>query len=188
MSRRYRIRPAGRARARARWWLPVLVILAAAAVVAVRLGPRWVTPATAEVFFVQYQAGGRSGTLVPVHHPVPRGAAEERLRAALRGLLAGPSPEERRRGFTSEIPAGTGLRGVRVRQGIVTVDLTSTFARGGGSTSMLARVWQVVYTATQLQSASEVQILLDGRRVPTLGGEGVMIGTPLRRPAAAPVF
>jgi spore germination protein GerM len=141
-----------------------------------------------QVFFVRYEGGGHSGTLVPVRHPAKRGEAEERLSSALRDLLAGPTPDERRRGLTSEIPSGTGLRGVRVGQGIVTVDLTSAFGRGGGSTSMLARVWQVVYTASQLPGTPDVQILLDGRRVPALGGEGVMIGTPLRRPHAIPVF
>ncbi|TMI83734.1 MAG: hypothetical protein E6H04_02370 [Bacillati bacterium ANGP1] len=67
-----------------------------------------------------------------------------------------------------------------------TVNLSETYARGGGSTSMLARVWQVVYTATQFADAPEVQILVDGRRVEALGGEGVMIGSPLRRRATPP--
>lgn len=183
----YRLRAAGRRKAGGRW-LPVLAVLAVAAVIAVRFGPRWVSPATAEVYFVQYAPGGHSGTLVPIRRPVLRGGVEARLGGALRDLLAGPSEAERREGFTTEIPAGTMLREVRVRQGLVTVDLTSVFARGGGSTSMLARVWQVVYTASQQPSAPAVQILLDGRRVPSLGGEGVIIDEPLRRPAAVPVF
>jgi spore germination protein GerM len=53
---------------------------------------------------------------------------------------------------------------------------------------MLARVWQVVYTATDIRGVLAVQITLDGRRVQALGGEGVPIGAPLRRPATAPTF
>ncbi len=163
----------------------MLVLVVAAAIVAVRLGHRWT--GSAEVFFVHYEAG-HSGTLVPVRHAVPPGGAEERLSAALRDLLAGPSADEHSRGLVSEIPSGTALRSVQIRQGIVTVDLTSAFGSGGGGTSMLARVWQVVYTASQLQEATQVLILLDGHRVQALGGEGVVIGAPLRRPAAFPTF
>lgn len=170
------------------WWLAVLVLAVAAAVASGRIGQRWVGTEAAEVFFVRYGGAGGSGTLVPVRHAVPRGDPEMRLSGALRDLFAGPSPEEQRRGLVSEIPAGTTLHGVQVRQGVVTVDLTSAFGRGGGSTSMLARVWQVVYTASQLRSAPEVQILLDGRRVETIGGEGIVIGMPLRRQTAPPAF
>jgi spore germination protein GerM len=161
-------------------------VLVAAAVVAARLGR---PPAgSVEVFLVRYDATGRTGTLVPMRRPAASGGAGAPLEAALRDLLAGPTAEERRRGIVSEIPPGTALRGVSVRRGVATVDLTSAFASGGGSTSMQARVWQVVYTGTQFPAASEVQILLDGRRVESLGGEGVLIGEPLRRPATPPTF
>lgn len=177
---------AGRGRRRGARWLPVLVLLVAAAVVAARLIQT--RPATAEVFFVRYGAGGHSGTLVPVRRPVPSRGGDERLGTALRALLAGPSVEERRQGLVTEVPPGTHLRSVQVRGEGVVVDLTSAFGGGGGSASMLARVWQVVYTASQLRGVPEVQILLDGRHVQALGGEGVVIGTPLRRPAAVPTF
>lgn len=111
-----------------------------------------------------------------------------RVEEALRALLAGPTPEERGHGISSEIPAGTALRGVQIQRGVAAVDLTSAFSRGGGSSSMLARVWQVVYTATEVRGVSAVQITLDGRRVQALGGEGIPIGTPLHRPAAVPTF
>jgi len=162
------------------------VLLVAAAVIGARLIQR--QPAMVDVFFVRYDAGGHAGTLVPVRRRVPPGGADGRLRTALRALLAGPSPEERQRGLVTEIPPGTDLHDVRVHGKGVVVDLTPAFGGGGGSTSMVARVWQVVYTASQVRGIPEVQILLDGRRVRTLGGEGVVIGTPLRRPPSVPTF
>lgn len=173
-------------RSRALVWA-VALLAVAAAVVAVRLlGPR--PASTVQVFFVEYGPSGRVGSLVAVRRPVASGSPEARLVAALEALLLGPSPEERRRGLVSEIPVGTTLRGVRVEGGVAIVDLSRAFGGGGGSTSMLARVWQVVYTATQVPGVTAVQILLDGRRVQTLGGEGLLIGTPLRRPATVPTF
>src|SRR5579885_3683583 len=145
-------------------------------------------PAAVDVFFVRYDPATHAGTLVRVRRAAGSGGTSALLRFALRDLIAGPTPEEQRRGITSEIPRGTALRSVRIQGGVATVDLTAPFASGGGSTSMQARLWQVVYTGTQFRQASEVQILLDGPLVPAPGGEGLMIGAPLRRPASPPTF
>ncbi len=143
-----------------------------------------------EVYFVHFDAVRHKGSLVAVRRPAPRGPIEGRLRAALHALLAGPrvGGEGAAQDLATEIPPGTTLLGVQVNGRIVTVNLSKTYAAGGGSTSMLARVWQVVYTATQFPEAPEVQVLVDGRRVEGLGGEGVVIGAPLRRPLVPPSF
>ena len=168
-------------------WLLLTVVLLIGLVIFIRLfaHPR---VAGVDVYFIHFDPVRHTGSLAAVRRPAPPGPLEARLTAAMEALLAGPSADERRAGIASEIPAGTGLRGVRVGPGMVTVDLTSTFGRGGGSTSMLARVWQVVYTATQSPEVPAVQIILDGRRVEALGGEGVMIGSPLERRAVPPSF
>ena len=172
---------------RRRWW-PVLLVVLAAAVLAVRWYSR--APAEVDAYFVHFDDAHHTGALVSVRRPGPGRDASlrNRLEAALRALLAGPSPAERRQGMTSEIPAGTVLRSVRVDGTTLTVDLSSDFARGGGSTSMLARLSQVVYTATQFAQIPQVQLLLDGQRVQALGGEGLLIEDPLRRSATPPTF
>ena len=167
-------------------WFVAVAAVATLAVLALRLLPPGAR--SVEVFFVRYDAAGRSGTLVPARRTAPPGGTSARLESALRALLAGPTPDEQHQGIRSEIPEGTALRGVQIRRGVASVDLSSAFAQGGGSNSMLARVWQVVYTATDVGGVSAVQITLDGRQVQALGGEGVAIGAPLRRPAAFPAF
>lgn len=168
-------------------WLLLAVVLLAGLVIFMRwfAHPR---AAGVEAYFIRYDPAHHTGSLVAVRRPARAGGLEARLTVAMEALLAGPSPQERGAGMTSEVPTGTGLRGVRVEPRMVVVDLTSTFARGGGSTSMLARVWQIVYTATQSPGVPAVQIILDGRRVEALGGEGVMIGSPLERRAVPPSF
>jgi len=179
------------------WWVLAVVVAAAAVVAVSRLGhapgplrhPQPRPPAAGlAVYFVRYADSGGEGTLVSVRRPATGQSADARVTAALRALLAGPSPDERRQGLVSEVPVDTTLRSVVLRDGVVTVDLTPAFAQGGGSASMLARVWQLVYTATQVPEARAVQITLDGRRVPALGGEGLMVDRPLERPASVPTF
>ena len=191
-------RRGGRRRGRpALAWLVVIAALVAVAVVAGRtfrpsLPGRAPTPAPArtdvQVFFVRTEPGGRAQTLGAVHRRVVVGRAQALAASALRALLDGPSRAERSRGLTSEIPPGTTLRGVTIGGGLATVDLGVAFAQGGGSSSILARVWQVVYTASQFPDVSSVQLLIGGRRVDTLGGEGLLIGAPMRRPATVPTF
>lgn len=89
--------------------------------------------------------------------------------AALRALLTAPVPE----GLSTEIPAGTALRGVRTEAGTAIVDLSRSFESGGGSLSMQLRVAQVVFTATGYGDVDRVTITLDGQPVDGIGGEGV---------------
>jgi len=165
------------------WALLALVVLGIAGAIASQWMAAHRRPAGIEVYFV-VRGTGRVGSLVPVRRPAPDGPPEVRLRAALRALLDGPHDAR----LHTEIPEGTALLGVTVRDGVVTVDVSTTFASGGGSTSMLGRVWQVVYTASQFPDAPAVQILINGRRVEALGGEGILIGAPLRRPDTPPSF
>lgn len=92
--------------------------------------------------------------------------------AALTELLAGPAAAD---GMTSAVPGGTRLLGVAVADGVATVDLSGEFGSGGGSLSMLLRVGQVVYTATQFPTVQRVAFRIDGTPVSVLGGEGLLL-------------
>lgn len=121
----------------------------------------------------------RGEKLGAAHRRVPHTAAV--ASAALRELLKGPTALERRAGLGTAVPAGTGLRGVRLASGTATVDLTRRFESGGGSLSMTLRVAQVVATLTQFPTVKRVRFLLDGRAVQAIGGEGVIVVPPRTR-------
>ena len=109
------------------------------------------------------------------------------LRAALEELLSGPTVDETAAGLFTIVPIGTELRDLNLADGLATVDLSSEFESGGGSLSMVARVGQVVFTATQFENVDRVEFWLDGEPVEAIGGEGVMVDEPLSRARRRPL-
>ncbi len=110
------------------------------------------------------------------HAATPRVAT-----AAIEALLAGPTRAERASGFDSAIPDGTRLLGVSIKDGVATIDLTSEYQSGGGSTSMQVRLGQVVYTLTQFPTVKKVSFRLDGTPVNVFSSEGIVLSHPVGR-------
>lgn len=81
---------------------------------------------------------------------------------AIRQLLAGPTAAEVKRGVRTYVPKGTRLRGVTVANGVANVDLTLPFVKGRDASSLLARLSQIVHTATGPEGATKVQLLIMG--------------------------
>lgn len=103
--------------------------------------------------------------------------ADATLQAAFKSLLAGPKDAS----VSSEIPKGTKLRSLSVKNQVVYVDLSAEFISGGGSNSMIGRLGQVIYTATSLKPDTQVWISVEGKRLELLGGEGLEVAQPSTR-------
>jgi spore germination protein GerM len=116
-------------------------------------------------------------TLVPQPIRVASIRASQPLEAAFQSLLAGPTEGT----DSTTIPKGTKLLGLKSENDEVHVNLSEDFTKGGGSTSMMGRVGQVVYTATTLNPKAKVYIDVDGKPLDVLGGEGVELQQPLTR-------
>ena len=81
----------------------------------------------------------------------------------LTALFAEPTSPNAEAGWTTAIPPGTKLLGYNTGQdNVMTIDLSSEFASGGGSLGMQLRVAQVVYTATQFENVDAVRITIEG--------------------------
>ena len=109
------------------------------------------------------------------------------LTIAVQNLLsAKPSGD-----LSSTIPKGTKLLSLQVRSDGVHVDLSPEFRSGGGSTSMIYRVAQVIYTSTSLDPNQKVFISVGGQPIDNnhpLGGEGLILQQPTTRDRFAADF
>jgi spore germination protein GerM len=169
-----------------------VLLVAAAGIVLVVVGPQWygadqssgraAATATEQVatrriratlFFVS-EDGAR---LVPIEREVPYGdGLLEQARRIVEAEI-GPAPAP----LLSALPAGTKLRAVYVsEQGEAFVDFSRELvaAHPGGSLNELLTVYSVVDALTaNLPAVHAVQLLVDGREVDTLAGH-----VDLRRP------
>jgi germination protein M len=119
--------------------------------------------------------------LVPVLREVPKTVAVGA--ASMRALLEGPNDAElgARPAMFTTIPEGTRFLGLRIDDGIATVNLSREFEAGGGSASVLGRLAQVVYTLTQFPTVEGVRFELDGVPVTNFSGQGVVLSEPVDR-------
>jgi spore germination protein GerM len=115
------------------------------------------------------------------------GSPQQVLTIAIQKLLSAKPNED----LSSTIPKGTKLLGLQIRADGVHVDLSPEFRSGGGSTSMIYRVAQVIYTASSLDPNQKVFISVGGQSIDNnhpLGGEGLILRQPTTRSQFAADF
>ena len=86
--------------------------------------------------------------------------------------------------LTTTIPRQTRLLDLRTSEDGIYVDLSQEFSQGGGSSSMIYRVAQVLYTATSIDPQASVFLSIEGKPLDEeypLGGEGLLLEYPLTR-------
>ncbi len=130
---------------------------------------------TPNVYWLQPR--GQSVDLVPQPVQIAATQPNQVLESAFQALLEGPTEGT----DSTTIPQGTKLLGLKMEKDEVHVNLSDDFTTGGGTTSMIGRIGQVVYTATTLDPKAKVYIEIDGEQLDVLGGEGVELEQPLTR-------
>jgi spore germination protein GerM len=96
-------------------------------------------------------------------------------------MLQGPTESEEKQGLTSLIPEGVRIQSVRVTGNTAVISFNENFMFNSyGVEGYIAQLRQIVWTATEFPNVSDVQILIDGRRVDFLG-ESIRINRPLGR-------
>jgi spore germination protein GerM len=137
--------------------------------------PKPTTEAEARVYWLR--STGKKLELSPVKIAVEGGNPSSELKTLVERLLKGPANSD----VTSSIPEGTKLNSLKVARDGVHVDLSKSFTKGGGSTSMQGRLGQVIYTASSLNPSEPVWISVEGEPLTVLGGEGLEVSQPMTR-------
>lgn len=110
------------------------------------------------------------------------------LKNTLNLLLLGPNQKEEKKGISSVFWANTKLKSAYIKGDIAYLDFNSEIETGVGISMLQARLYQVVYTATQFPEVQRVKILINGKEQKTFSAEGLSISRPLKRLNKQPGF
>ncbi len=98
---------------------------------------------------------------------------------AMQALLGGPNPSEVNAGLGTAIPAGTTMRGLEIRGGVATINLSPQFLTPGPLDSQSARLAQIVYTLTGYPNVNRVAIQVS--KLPLTNYAGLDLSSPVDR-------
>lgn len=129
-----------------------------------------------QVYFVKTY-GESEFKIQPVRRKIYKN--ENSLRIAMAELLKGPTSNEEKLGYFSEIPKKTRLIEIKETPERVIINLSNDFEIGGGSAAMTTRLEQLIYTVLDSVDKKPVYLELNGEEAKYIGGEGVMVPQPL---------
>lgn len=161
----------------------IIILILVFVVVAVGLGIAYkssrVTPENlVSIYFVKLVDKDKT-EIAPVTRQVPKNI--KRLNFALTELLKGPSLEEQKNGYFTEIPYNTAVLGIQENEDKIIVNLSKDFEINGGSASMTTRLKQFNYTVLEVIQDKPVYLELSGKKAEYIGGEGVEVSQPLKK-------
>jgi spore germination protein GerM len=131
------------------------------------------------IYFMQATSSGSDLTPIKVNRKLA--VSDSPLLDSLNALLAGPTTAEKNRGLINCIPSGSKVIRVQVIEKTAYINFNEDFQYNTlGREGFTAQIKQIVWTATEFSTVDDVQILIEGNRVDFIG-EGIMIGSPLRR-------
>lgn len=134
----------------------------------------------ARVYWLQSNQNKLTLVAKPAPSNTSSSTAQQVLTTAITKLLTAQPSDN----LTSTIPKGTKLRSLQIKPDGIHIDLSREFSTGGGSTSMIYRVAQTIYTATSLDPNQKVFLSVEGQSIDKehpLGGEGLILRQPITR-------
>jgi spore germination protein GerM len=134
---------------------------------------------TSRIYYIRVT---EDGTIYP--HQVERMVSyvDSPMTQTLNALLNGPTTEELNIGLLNLIPENTQLISAAVEDGVAYLNFNESFRFNPmGVEGFVAQLQQIIYSTTEFPTVERVQILIEGKQVDYLGGEGIYIGDPIGR-------
>ncbi len=131
-----------------------------------------------KIYFLRLNETTEKLYLASVNRKVSK---KDKVRDAIRSLIAGPTKYESGKGYVSAVPSSLGLRSVRIESGNAVIDFSGQIESGAAGEILLKRIKQIVYTATEFGDIGGITIHVNGRARKTIGADGLFIGGSLKR-------
>jgi|GEM_PF-6527682 len=127
-----------------------------------------------KIYFVF--GGKKSFEIKPVERKF---SPKNKIKDSIMELLKGPNQEEIKNDYRSEIPEGTRLLSFIETPQKIEINLSKEFKSGGGTRSMYVRFQQISQTIAQFKNPKDIYLLIEGKELLVLGGEGFEVQSPI---------
>ncbi len=124
-----------------------------------------------------YWLNAQGDRLVGVPRTFKEKSTNQLLSIALQSVIKDPPPDN----LYSAIPKDTEILSLQTEGQDIRIDLSSAFAKGGGTTAIQGRLIQLLYTLTSLDPSARVFLSIEGKPITYLGGEGIEVKQPMTR-------
>ena len=131
-----------------------------------------------KIYFTKSKGPGEIA-LVPVARKISKD--DSLVYASVKELFLGPTKSEELKKIMTEIPLGTRLINIEESGDEIYLNISSQYIAGGGSATMQLRYLQIYKTLKKIAPFKEVYLLVDGKPVKTIGGEGLEVTQPLTK-------
>jgi spore germination protein GerM len=128
---------------------------------------------TARIYLLAPEVAGQSQALQAVARD-----ADETPTALLEALFAGPNVDEVGIQLRTAVPADTELLGVRLRGGVLLIDVSTGLLELSGQV-LVAAVAQIVFTGAEVEGVRSVSITVEGQTQLWPAGNGDLQSDPL---------
>ncbi len=125
----------------------------------------------APIYYVKIEADG-SARLQPVIRSI--NFKDSPITRTIESLLIGPSADEASKGLISFIPEGTDLLSAQLRNGLLTLNFSSSFEQNyNGREAIRFQLSQILLTSFEFKQVTGLTILIDGQKKRYITGEGI---------------
>jgi len=139
------------------------------------------------LYFAKYNEKSDKLELIKIERQIPH--SDTPLMDTINLLLKGPTKkEEKKYHLTTLFWNNTRLLNAYIKNGIAYLDFSPEIELGVGISMLRARLYQIVYTATQFPNIDGVRILINGKKKDVFSAEGLSIKRPLKRLSEKPIF
>ncbi len=107
-------------------------------------------------------------------------AGDGTIETALEALLE-DVPGELGPSLSTSVPEGTEFLGVEFVEGVARIDVSEDFEAGSGTFGELARLAQLVFTATRFGGVDAVELWIEGEKVEVFASHGMLLEEPQTR-------
>lgn len=129
-----------------------------------------------KIYFIRYDSKKDLLSIIPINKTIDKN--DSPAYTTLQTLFNGPSKRDEKKGYQTLIPHAVKINTMKVKKGILYLDLSETFLTRRqklGREGLLLQLYQIVNSMVNFSTIKGIRFSFDGKIIRTSGGDGVLL-------------